>query len=107
MGFFSGLYSGLKSTAGKIWDTVKAPITGIWNATKPFHGAIWGAIKTPLKDMATGLADKLPAPLQGFAKDQISKLKKGGKVMSMKPTVQGGTHAYVMHDGIPQNSFQR
>jgi len=107
MGFFSGLYSGLKQFASNVWDKVKSPIMSVYNATKPFHGAIFGAIKTPLKDMATGLADKLPAPLQGFAKDQISKLKRGGKVISMKPTVQGGTHAYVMHDGIPQNSFQR
>jgi len=110
MGFFHRMWSGAKQLASTVWDKVKTPVMSVWNATKPLHGAIWSAVKEPLKAIGTGLADKLPAPLQGIAKDQIANLKKGGKVHhthSMKPTVQGGTHAYVMHDGIPQNTFQR
>lgn len=30
-------------------------------------------------------------------------MRRGGQVMSMKPTVAGGTHAFVYHDGIPVN----
>ena len=107
LGFFNRLWTGAKSALSSVWDKVKDGASTVWNATKPIHGAIWSQLKPIVKDVASKVADKLPGPLAGVAKSGIAGLKGGGKVQSMKPTVQGGTHAYVMHDGIPQNSFQR
>jgi hypothetical protein len=115
-GFFHRLWTGAKNLASSVWDKVKSPVMAVWNATRPVHGAIWDAIKPMVKSTATGLAEKLPGPIAGIAKGEIEKLKHGGKVHphvkghhthSMAPTVQGGTHAFVMHDGMPQNTFQR
>ena len=107
MGFFSRLFTGAKNALSSVWNKVKDGASTVWNATKPIHGAIWSHLKPLVKEVATAAADKLPGPLAGVAKTGISHLRQGGKVHSMQPTVQGGTHAYVMHDGVPQNSFQR
>ena len=32
-------------------------------------------------------------------------MKRGGQVMEMRPTVAGGTHSFVYHDGIPTNVY--
>ena len=105
MGFFSRLWTGAKNALSSVWDKVKDGASTVWNATKPIHGAIWNQLKPIVKDVANSVADKLPAPIAGVAKSGIASLKGGGKVLN--PTVNAGTHSFVMHDGIPQRTFQR
>lgn len=89
MGFFSDLWSGIKSVAGQVYDTVRRPVDWIAGAGDtlrkiPFIG---GALSTALSPV-TGLAKRIQGGLN-TAKDvaDVGKalgLQRGGMVPMKK-----------------------
>jgi hypothetical protein len=134
MGFFSDLFNRVKNTVSNLYNKGKETVAGIYNKyIKPVTskipivgdlinnglekvgGAVQNLAEGKLKDfgknaLKTGIdfiGSKIPlvgGQVSNLAKDAVNNLKKGGMVL---PPVVGGTHPYVMHDGIPKNVYQR
>ena len=131
MGFFANLWNGIKNGVSNVWNRIKDTATSVWhNHIKPIVSriplvgdrivsgveSVGNAINrgaNAVGQLAQGNVSGAVSEGKGAYNDvkgginQLANLKKGGKVGNMRPTVQGGTHSYVVHDGIPQNSFQR
>jgi sugar-specific transcriptional regulator TrmB len=48
---------------------------------------------------------KIADAVDKYVDERCVTMKRGGKVMEMRPTIAGGTHAFVYHDGIPVNVY--
>jgi len=129
MGFFSNLWNGIKNVASNVWNGVKHTASTVWNAVKkpisyiPLVGdKIVNGVETVGNAISKGaegighlaagrVGDAINAGRDAYngVKEGVNKLtnlKRGGKVIP-QPMV-GGTHPYVMQDGIPKAvSFQR
>jgi len=130
MGFFSNLWGGIKNLASNVWDKVKNTATGVWNVVKKpisWIPGIGSAIVKGVEGVGSGINSGVNA-LGHLASGRLGeaitegknafnnvtggirdlgavKLKHGGKVA---PMMVGGTHPYVMQDGLPKAvSFQR
>ena len=132
MGFFSDLWSGIKHGVSNVWNGIKNTASTVWNAVKkpisyiPLVGekivngveTLGNAINQGAKGighLASGnVGDAIQAGRDAYngekeGVNKLSNLKKGGVVQAQLPLVQvGGTHPYVMQDGMPKAvSFQR